>query len=239
MRILFLTAALILATANTQPTIQSLVDAASYDQAVAMAQQGAANGDGEAHDWLGYFYEHGMGVDADMSKAEQHYKVAAELGENHAKWRLGVLIDTGEIGGTLEEAVALFQSAANEEYLDGYVSLAVMQAMGRGTAQDYAASLSNYMKAARLGSAHGAQGVGVLLMNGQGVEKNPLEAAAWFLFAAARGNSAGEDNLRVALNQLEPQEMKTLVERANTIADELGFEVEIQFDESELSETPG
>ncbi|MEP2735475.1 MAG: tetratricopeptide repeat protein [Erythrobacter sp.] len=119
MRSILLALALVFSTANTAPSVQTLVDEEKYAEAFKQAKTDAAKGDGEAHNWLGLFYENGVGVEADVKKAEQHYRAAAELGEAHAKWRLGVLIDTGAIEGELTEAVALFQAAADDGYIDG------------------------------------------------------------------------------------------------------------------------
>ncbi|MEP0189566.1 MAG: tetratricopeptide repeat protein [Erythrobacter sp.] len=232
MRYLFLAIALIFSLGNTEnaspSTIQELVDRDQYDAAFDLARKDALHGDGEAHDWLGWFYENGRGTDVDMSAAEFHYRAAAREGENHARWRLGVLIDSGEIAGTLEEAVAFFNISADENYADGVVSLAVMQATGRGTQQDYPAALGNYMKAAQLGNDHAVRGVGVMLFNGQGVEANKEEAAAWFLVSAARGNEDGENSLRMVLRELEGIDREALAARAKEIADELELPVDIQ-----------
>jgi len=142
-----------------------------------------------------------------------------------------VLIDTGEAEGTLEDAFSLFEAAAEEDFTNAIVSLAVMQATGRGTETDYEASLASYMRAARLGNAHGIQGVGVLFALGQGVPEDRNEAAAWFLVAATLGNEAGEENFaRMTSGMMFAGDMQPIIDRAHAIAEEFGIEMEIVFD---------
>ncbi len=236
MRYLFLAIALIFSLGNAEDSspsaIQDLVDREQFSAAFDLASKDARSGDGEAHDWLGWFYENGRGTDVDMPAAEFHYREAARVGENHARWRLGVLIDIGTITGTLEEAVAFFQIAADDEYLEGYVSLAVMQATGRGTDQDYPAALGNYMKAAQLGNDHAVRGVGVMLYNGQGIDENKEEAAAWFLVSAARGNEEGDRSFRMVLNELGDANIEAIAARAKEIAQEFGLPISIETEAS-------
>lgn len=234
MRFIILALTLVFTVANTQPTIQNFVQQENYEQAFELAQDKAAKGEGKAHDWLGWFYERGYGTEADLAKAEKHYRMASDLDQGHASWKLGVLIDSGAIKGELREAVAFFQKAADAGFIDGFVSLAVMQAQGRGTPENFEGALMNYMGAAQLGSAHAAQGVGVMLMIGQGVEKNVPEAAAWFLFSAARGSQTGEDNFRYTIDEMENPDLISIAKRAKEIADEMGFPVNITIIEDEV-----
>lgn len=227
MRYLILALALILSLGNANDEIQSLVDNEEYDQAFARASELAATGDPNAHDWLGWMYERGNGVEVDLPLAIYHYRIAAASQENHASWRLGVLIDQGQAEGTLEDAVALFQSGAANDYTNAIVSLAVMQATGRGTPQDFPAALENYMRAAALGDGGGLRGVGIMMYLGQGLEPNKEEAAAWFLVSAARGNPEGENSFQLVMSELEDTEPTLIAKRAKEIADDLDLEVNI------------
>ena len=90
------------------------------------------------------------------------------------------MIDQGNAPGTLEDAYSLFQMAADADFTNAMVSMAVMKALGRGTDQDYEAALANYMRAARAGNPNGTRGVGVHFALGQGVPQDLAEAAACF-----------------------------------------------------------
>ena len=237
MRAAFLAFALLVLSANTNPTLDERVDAllaeGQNSAALTAARAAADSGDPEGHDWIGWFHEEGRGIAVDIPKAAKHYRIAADGGNNHAAWRLGVLIDSGKVKGTLEEAVALFQAAADRGAPTGMVSLAVMQATGRGTRQDFGAAMGNYMRAAKLGHAHGVRGVGVLLFLGQGVAADPEEAAAWMLVSAAMGNEEADGNLSAILKQLPNDRYPAVGRRALAIADELGVEVSIVVEDDE------
>lgn len=235
MRYLILTLALIFSLGNADDEIQPLIDQEEYEEAFVRANQLAATGDPEAHDWLGWMYEGGNGVEADLDLAVYHYRIAAAQSESHASWRLGVLIDQGTAEGKLEEAVALFEAAAANDYINAMVSLAVMQATGRGTPQDFPAALDSYMRAAALGDGGGIRGVGIMMYLGQGVAQNTEEAAAWFLVSAARGNEDGERSYQMVMEELEDIDGRLIGQRAKEIAADLDIDVNISIlDDDEL-----
>ncbi|MEO0870848.1 MAG: tetratricopeptide repeat protein [Pseudomonadota bacterium] len=243
MRYLAFFLALVLAPAvlhaQSEDPIQILIDKNKDAEAFVEAQASADEGDPRGHEWLGWMYDNARGVEADLELAVYHYRVAIRGGQNFARWRLGVLIDKGKTQGTLEEAVALFEAAAQEDFSRAVVSLAVMKATGRGTAVDYPGALENYMRAAGLGNAHGIQGVGVLLMLGQGVEKDPAEAAAWFLASALAGNAVGEANFQRAVDGMSEEEVELIIARANELANELGIKNEAVFESDPIEEPAG
>ena len=226
---------LFFSVANTQPgdpvdaAIQALVDEDQYKAAFRYAEKAANSDEPAAQEWLGWFYDNGLGVEPDTQKAAYHYRLAANAGQNYSRWRLGVMIDQGNAPGTLEDAYSLFQMAADADFTNAMVSMAVMQALGRGTDQDYEAALANYMRAARAGNPNGTRGVGVHFALGQGVPQDLAEAAAWFLVGAASGDSQSNDNLSAVTDGISDEEMSAIVDRADAIAQELGIEVTIVF----------
>ena len=233
MRKILLALAALACLANTSDEIETLVGSGDYRAAVSIARDAAEDGDAKALDWLGWFHEFGNGVERDTVLAARYYRAAAAQGENHARWRLGVMIDQGETPGELEEAVALFQQAADEDFLDAVVSLAVMQATGRGVPQDYAAALQNYMAAAALGSDHAARGVGVMIWNGEGVEQDRTEATAWFLLSTAMGSEHAQTSLEMAFDALgDAADERAITERASEIAETLGLDIVLAYEET-------
>ena len=230
MRYLILALALVFGMGNfSNDAVQALVDEGKDAQAFALANEGAAQGEARAHEWLGWLYDNGRGVDQDFAKAALHYRLAIESGGNYARWRVGVMIDDGDTPGTLEEAVALFDAAASEGFTNAMVSLAVMQATGRGTEQDFALAFANYMNAAHAGNPHGVQGVGVMYDLGQGVEEDDSEALAWFVVAAALGNETANGYVARMAEGRSASEMVAAATRANEIALELGHDLDIAF----------
>ena len=118
-----------------------LLDRNKDAEALALLKDGAAKGDATAIDGLAWMYETGRVVVRDTAEAARLYRLAAEAGEAHAQWRLGVMIDMGEAPGTAEEAVRLLTASADQGYSNAMASLAVMYAVGNGVPQDFAQTI--------------------------------------------------------------------------------------------------
>ena len=102
-------------------------------------------------------------------------------------------------------------------------SLAVMHATGRGVKQDYGETRRYYEMAARAGNPHGLQGLGVLYINGEGVEQSRVEAMAHWLVALSLGNETASAYYEQISKQLDDTEMHAIVKRANELSAEYGF----------------
>lgn len=224
MRYILLALALVFGLGNTDEKVEALLDNDDYAGAFNVAKAAASAGDAQGHDWLGWFYETGKGAPLDMGLAESHYRSAADGGDEHANWRLGVLIDMGKIGGTPEEAVQRFQAGAARNHPDSIVSLAVMHATGRGTPKDSMKAFETYMRAARLKDGGGIRGVGIMYYLGEAVKPDLKEAMAWFLLSAALGNEDGEASMELVAEQNPDIDFEAVAERAGAIAAELGIE---------------
>jgi hypothetical protein len=222
MRHLILALALLFGLANSDaPTIDQLYEQKDFEAAFDLATQQASEGDAQAHAWLGQFYEMGEGTQKDLIQAASHYRIGAFGGQNYARWRLGVMIDQGDAEGTLEEAVMLFQTAASEDYSNAVVSLAVMQALGRGTPEDDPAALANYRRAADLGNLSGLLGYGLMTAYGEGVEADEDEGAAWVLLASFLGLERADEYLADLAVGWPEDRIARVSSRAVDIRDEL------------------
>ena len=121
----------------------------------------------------------------------------AREGDAIAQWRLGVMISNGQIaGGTLAEAVSLFEASAAQGLTSALVSLGIMHAQGRGTVRDYAAARQTFELAARSGDALGFYHLGVMHYQGHGTGANHQEAMGWMLAAAELGSDAAKKSLK-------------------------------------------
>src|SRR5262245_49647955 len=88
-----------------------------------LIERAAAGGDVEAVDYLGWFYDNGRAVAQDQPRAVGLYRQAAERGNSHAQWRLGVMLDLGE--GVTEnpaEALSWIRRSAAQNYARAHVS---------------------------------------------------------------------------------------------------------------------
>ena len=121
----------------------------------------------------------------------------ARDGDAFSQWQLGVMIDTNQIaGGTLEEAVSLFEASAERELSAAIVSLGIMHARGRGTSQDFVAARKAFEKAARMGDASAFYQLGVSHYQGHGAPTDHQESLAWMMAAAELGNDWAKRSLR-------------------------------------------
>jgi uncharacterized protein len=201
-----------------------LMEQGKEAEAFALVERGAAQGDPESINYLAWFYDRGRHVARDNAKAGALYRRAADLGVAHAQWRLGVMIDSGEVdGATLEEAVRLFEAAAAQDFTSGNVSLAVMQSAGRGTPRDFAAAMGNFRKAAMLGNVHAFNEIGVMHYNGEGVPADPQEALAWIMVAGVRGDEAAQSLMRDGFRRVDV-DVPAAADRAEEIEREFGIE---------------
>lgn len=208
----------------TTDRASGLLTAGKGAEAFRLIEGQAAEGDGDALDYLGWFHDEGRETVQDHRKAAILYRRAAELGVPHARWRLGVMLDEGTgVDPNPMEAVRLFRLAAAQGFSNAYVSLGVVQSAGRGTPADPAAALESYRHAARLGNVHAFNEIGVVYANGEGVGQDEQEAMAWFAIAAALGNANGARFLAMLADRLGPDAVARAEARANAIAEDYGI----------------
>lgn len=200
----------------------SAESAAKPQLTLAAVQAEADRGHADAISTLGWMYETGTGVAADLAKASALYRTAIAKGDAFGEWRMGVMIDEGKVPGTSEQAIGLFRKAAANKSPGATASLGVMHATGRGVTRDYEAAMRYYQAAARMGSPHGIHGIGVLHANGQGVTRDMGEALAHWLVAAAAGNSDAMALLMEHMPGTGAPEAAPIYDRATVIADTYG-----------------
>lgn len=179
------------------PAYKALNDG-DYESARALADPLAAKGDPAANHLLGYLYEKGLGVRADIGAALRHYGDAAIAGNADAQVALGLLaFDGGGVYPDYERAAGWFRLAAAQGDPRAQVRLGIMHAEGAGLARNAVAAADYFTKAAAKGDADGAFYLGVAWMNGDGVPRNYRNAARNFEAAAGKGH--GEAAFHLAL----------------------------------------
>ena len=149
----------------------------------------AERGDAEAQYRLGWMYEFGKGVAADMAQALVWFRKAAAQGNALAQVELGVLYATGE--GVVQDdaqAVAWFQKAATQGNATAQYNLGLMYAKGKGVRKDNAQAIAWFRKAADQADVGAQFKRGVAYENGEGVAKDDVLAYANYAIAARSGN---------------------------------------------------
>lgn len=225
MKILALAFSYFLLTAfSTMDEVWTLVREDKLEQAFRLSQERAAAGDHEGEEALAWFYDEGAFGTQDKAKAADYFRRAAEGGQKHSQWRLGVMLDLGEgVEPDAEAAFTWLQKSAAQNYRRAFTSLGVMYAMGRGVPQDFALARQAYLSAARLGEPHGFFGVGVLHMRGEGTLLDKAEAFAWFTVAHFEGDELAKAAMDEAGKDLNEAEMQRAIDRTNAITKELGL----------------
>ncbi len=167
---------------------QALV-AGDFARARSLAEPLAKKGDGAANHLLGYLYERGLGVPADIGAALRHYGDAAIAGDADAQVALGVLAFEGDgVYPDYERAAGWFRLAAAQGDPRADVHLGLMYAEGVGVRQSAVAAAHHFAKAANKGDADGAFYLGFAYLNGDGLPQSYARAAKNFADAAAKGH---------------------------------------------------
>lgn len=213
--------ALLLAAATPSDEARRLMDAGEELRAYQLIEAASNRGDIDAVGYLAWFFESGRVVARDLPHAAALYRRAAEAGQRHAQWRLGVMLDEGDgIPENPAEAFVWIRRAAEQGSPAAFASLGVMYANGRGVAVDFAQSMHWYRRAAGQGYAHGFYGVGVLYTLGQGVRRDEREGLAWMLCAATLGDESAARHIEDY--RVGPGQSGAVIARANAIFRELG-----------------
>ena len=97
--------------------------------------------------------------------------------------------------GQYEEAVDLFQKAADLGHSEAQLMLGMCYFNGDGIKRDYDEAVKWFRKAADQGNALAQYNLGVCYINGIGVNKDPAEAVKWYRKAAEQGYEPAEKAL--------------------------------------------
>ena len=180
---------------------------APQDQAAAFRhyQRAAELGNVEAQALLGAVYERGWaGVPLDLSRAVTWYQKAAQQGHAGAELNLGLLYEKGEgVPKDPARARSLIEAAAKqglapaqrklEELQHGKKSVPGTELWEEGKkrylAGDHAGAAQLILRAAQAGHLEARNQIGYMYEAGDGVTKNPVEAAEWYQAGAAQGHA--------------------------------------------------
>lgn len=166
-----------------------------------MIERAANHGLRDAERDMGKALEYGWaGREVDLEAALEWHRKAAELGEDHSLWRLGLAHARGDIGpADPVKAVEYFRRSAENGNTRGMTSLGVMYATGEGVEQDFAEARRWYEQATELGNSQAMKNLAVMYYQGQGVEVD-LERAREL---AIRAREAGNEEAGALLRLIE------------------------------------
>lgn len=131
--------------------------------------------------------ENSIHQDKDYALAAQLYQKAADLGYHLAFCHLGDLYLHGKgVEQNTEKGLEFCERSASKGSVPAMLRIADFN-LALNTVSSNAAALNWYSVAASYQSAPAQFGLGKMLLNGQGIGQDPLEAREWFEKAAAQG----------------------------------------------------
>lgn len=170
-----------------------------YDFAATLFERAAQSGNSRAAVYLGYMYEHGLGVTRDDVQAVSWYRKAAEAKDATGMSNLGFMYQHGRGGLSQNDEVAVswYRKAAEAGDASGMRHLGFMYEHGLGgLPRDAAQAVSWYRNAAEGGDATGMCNLGFMYEHGRGgLSQNDDVAVSWYRKAAEAGDSLGMTNL--------------------------------------------
>jgi uncharacterized protein len=124
-----------------------------FIMAAQLYREAAELGNAEAQNWLGYCFQHGIGVEANDQSAFEWYRQSADAGFAPAQSNLGLMYLTGR--GTERSLLRAFEyfeksAAQNDDW--GLNNLGGMYEMGWGVAKDARRALEFFEKAVAAGN---------------------------------------------------------------------------------------
>lgn len=136
----------------------------------------------EAMCMLGSCYQHGYGVDCDMTLAVEWWRKAAEIGDAYACDCMGYCYSIGQGGlpKDLEQAFAYYLKAAERGYAGAYFTLGLCYSEGNGIGQDDEQAFSWFKKAAENDNPMAWVELGKCYSNGSGVPADYSQAVEWY-----------------------------------------------------------
>ena len=187
-------------------TVQLALQEQDYAETFKWYKAAAWQGDAEAAWRLGYFYEHGQGVEADLFEAAEWYRLSAKQGNETGAQMLSAaeaLLPSQSYAQILKAAqkgIAAAERAAGLAY-----------DFGNGTEQDYAEAFKWYKAAAWQGDAEAEWRLGYFYRYGQGVEKDVAKAVEWFERSVRNGCGYAKELLAEAESALAEETEQLLI----------------------------
>lgn len=169
------------------------------EAAFALMAGEAEKGNANAMLTLGRFYEQGVGIARNYSKALDWYEKAAKAGQAEGYYNVGVCHEIGMgVASDMAKAVQNYQKAADTGLPLAMYKLASIYISGNGAAKDTAKGISWLDKAANAGMAVAANELGMVYLSGLlGQKKDEKKALAMFTKAADMGNLEAIKNIAV------------------------------------------
>lgn len=177
---------------------KSYYDRNDYANAMVWFEKSANLGDADAQNYLGLFYEEGLGTGINYIKAAEWYQKAADQGNAEGQNNLAYLYRKGlGVDQNYSKALELYQKAADQGNAAAVFGMGFMHEFGLGVKKDHSKALELYKKSANMGYASAQCNIGYMYQEGEGVPKDDVVAVQWYKKAANQGHKVAQCNLGV------------------------------------------
>lgn len=158
------------------------------EKAFQFNMQYAENGDADAQCEVGKAYARGEGTEQNLKEAVRYFKLAADQGNAEALFNLGLAYENGDgVEANIRTATDYYERAVEKGHTGAMVNLALCYSEGK-LVRDRGKAVQLYRMAAKKDHDRAMFNLGICYENGDGVEKDDLEAIRWFEKAAEKGN---------------------------------------------------
>lgn len=155
--------------------------------------------DAAAMTLLGELYNQGLGIKPDPRRAHEWYRLAALENDANAMASLGLMAMDGRGQPKDQKAGrAWLEGAARKGQPSACYNLALIQLAG-SRPEDLAAAVANFRIAAEAEVPAAQYALGVLYLQGKGVDRDTTQAAQWFRRAADNGDLGAEVEFAIRL----------------------------------------
>ena len=183
-------------TATTARQAVALYQKRQYAQALPLFNDACNKGDADSCEYMGWMYQHKLGVEQDYARANALYSKGCAGGSMAGCSNLGVMYqDKLGVEQDYGRAVALYTKACNGNFAAGCDNLGYMYEFEKGVPKDYQRSFALYNKACSGGSLNGCKDLGWMYQNKLGVEQNFSKALELYTRACNGNVLEGCNNL--------------------------------------------
>ncbi|MCC8115295.1 MAG: toll/interleukin-1 receptor domain-containing protein [Bacteroidales bacterium] len=170
----------------------------NYEKGVTCYKEAADRGDAKAQYFLGKYYQNGVVLPKDLTKAIRYLTLSANQGFTEAEFSLGYKYHKGiGVAKNLQNAILYYKRAADKGFMNAQVNLGFIYETGGEGIEDLSQAVTYYAKAAAQGSALAQSNLGSCYELGKGVGIDYGKAAEYYQKAAAQGDARAMCNLGV------------------------------------------
>ncbi len=210
----------------SQKELKRLIDEAAAQGDYATAFEGLMNfanrDDTHAQYLIGRMYQDGIGVDQNYQTAIDWFEKSSNQNGNDAK---GALLEMYEVGlgvpQTARGLVTWHLRAAKLGNPSAQTQVGIFYENGEGVTKNLNEAAKWYRRAALQGNPNAQFLLGWMYAEGQGVELDFIEAYSWFYVANTRGLADASRLMKLVLEELTAEEIKSAQQRADQRAAKL------------------